>query len=332
MSNAAGGLAILVLASMMNASFTLPMKYTSRWAWENTWMAWTIFALLILPPVITLSTVPRLGEIYASVDPSMLLVVMLFGVGWGVAQVFFGLAVDAIGIALTFSLVLGTSAAVGTIILLARLHPERLQTAAGRGVLGGVALVIGGVLLCATAGRMREKARGGHAGTHKSSGLGIALAILCGVGRLVYRSRARLWKHSSRGSAICWCGRMERFQCNLDAPHAGWAIPNLMYCLWLLRKNHTGSKFANGSLSHWGPAFVMAVLWLSSTLLYGFATAKLGSLGPILGWPLLMSLIAIFASLLGMTTGEWKTAVASRSESSGAGSLCSSSLFLFSPA
>jgi L-rhamnose-H+ transport protein len=155
MSNAAGGLAILVLASMMNASFTLPMKYTSRWAWENTWMAWTIFALLILPPVITLSTVPRLGEIYASVDPSMLLVVMLFGVGWGVAQVFFGLAVDAIGIALTFSLVLGTSAAVGTIILLARLHPERLQTAAGRGVLGGVALVIGGVLLCATAGRMR---------------------------------------------------------------------------------------------------------------------------------------------------------------------------------
>jgi L-rhamnose-H+ transport protein len=126
MSNAALGLAILVLASIMNASFTLPMKYTSRWAWENTWMGWTIFALLVLPPVITLSTVRHLREIYSSVAPGMLLVVILFGVGWGVAQVFFGMVVDAIGIALAFSLVLGTSAGVGTLIPLVRLHPERL--------------------------------------------------------------------------------------------------------------------------------------------------------------------------------------------------------------
>jgi L-rhamnose-H+ transport protein len=32
----------------------------------------------------------------------------------------------------------------------------------------------------------------------------------------------------------------------------------------------------------------------------------MGVLGPILGWPLFMSLIVITASALGILTGEWK--------------------------
>jgi L-rhamnose-H+ transport protein len=306
MSNAAVGLTILVLASIMNASFTLPMKYTSRWAWENTWLAWTIWALLILPPAITIATVPHLGEIYSSGAPGVLLAVILFGVGWGVAQVFFGLAVDAIGIALTFSLVLGTSAAVGTLIPLIHLHPERLQTSAGRGVLVGVAMVIAGVLVCAIAGRMRENALNHHSQAHKSSALGIALAILCGFGA------------SFINLGLAFGGRLTEAArdlgaTELNAANAVWmplmlagSIPNLMYCLWLLRKNRTSHKFARGGSGHWGLALVMAVLWLGSTLLYGVSAAKLGTWGPVLGWPLFMSLIVITASLLGMITGEWK--------------------------
>jgi L-rhamnose-H+ transport protein len=306
MSNAAVGLTILALASIMNASFTLPMKYTSRWAWENTWLAWTIWALLILPPAITIATVPHLGEIYSSGAPGVLPVVVLFGAGWGVAQVFFGLAVDAIGIALTFSLVLGTSAAVGTLIPLIHLHPERLQTSAGRGVLVGVAMVIAGVLVCAIAGRMRENALNQHFQAHKSSALGIALAILCGFGASFINLGLAF------GGALTEAAR-HFGATELNAANAVWmplmlagSIPNLMYCLWLLRKNRTSHKFARGGTGHWGLALVMAVLWLGSTLLYGVSAAKLGAWGPVLGWPLFMSLIVITASLLGMVTGEWK--------------------------
>jgi L-rhamnose-H+ transport protein len=49
----------------------------------------------------------------------------------------------------------------------------------------------------------------------------------------------------------------------------------------------------------------MAVFWFGSTLLYGIASTKLGELGPVVGWPLFMSLIVITASLLGIFTGEW---------------------------
>jgi hypothetical protein len=184
--------------------------------------------------------------------------------------------------------------------------PERLQTSAGRGVLVGVAMVIAGVLVCAIAGRMRENALNHHSQAHKSSALGIALAILCGFGA------------SFINLGLAFGGRLTEAArdlgaTELNAANAVWmplmlagSIPNLMYCLWLLRKNRTSHKFARGGSGHWGLALVMAVLWLGSTLLYGVSAAKLGTWGPVLGWPLFMSLIVITASLLGMITGEWK--------------------------
>jgi L-rhamnose-H+ transport protein len=300
------GLSLLILAGAMNASFTLPMKYTRRWSWENTWLAWTIFALLLLPPAIALATVPHLEAVYRSADARIICEVAGFGAGWGVAQVFFGLAVEAIGIALTFSLVLGTSAAVGALVPLLRLHPESLNTAAGHGVLVGVALVIAGVLACAAAGRRRESALNVKAGNRKNATLGLLLAILCGFGASFINFGLTF------GAPLVASARIFGASA-LTASNAVWmplmvagALPNLLYCFWLLKKNRTAGKFPAGGASHWVLAFIMAVCWFGSTLLYGVSTVMMGAWGPILGWPLFMSLIVIVASLLGMLSGEWK--------------------------
>ena len=297
---------MLLLAGAMNASFALPMKFTRRWAWENTWLAWTIFALLLMPPALTCATVPQLGEVYRSTDPRVLLEVIGFGAGWGVAQVFFGLAVDSIGIALSFSLVLGTAAAVGTLVPLLRLHPERLNSPAGFGVIAGVGLVLLGVGVCAVAGRRREKILHIEASPRKDATLGLVLAILAGCGGsfvnfgLAFGTPLVEAAHAHGATA-------------LNASNAVWmplmvagAAPNLAYCLWLLGKNSTGSRFPAGGAGHWALAFVMGLFWFLSTVLYGVATVELGAWGPILGWPVYMSLIVITASVLGMLTGEWK--------------------------
>lgn len=306
MTDTSAGLLILVLAGIMNASFTLPMKYARRWAWENTWLAWTILALLVLPPIVTLATVPHAGQVYHATGPGIIAEVAGFGAGWGVAQVFFGLAVDAIGIALTFSLVLGTSAAVGTLVPLLRLHPERLNTPAGYGVLAGVAMVLLGVFVCAVAGSRREKALHLETAPRKNSTVGLTLAILCGFGASFVNFGLAF------GAPIAQAARNAGASA-LNASNAIWlpvmiagSVPNLLYCLWLMKKNHTAGKFPSGGLGHWGLALLMAIFWFGSTLLYGLSTVKLGTLGPILGWPLFMSLIVITASLLGMFTGEWK--------------------------
>jgi L-rhamnose-H+ transport protein len=134
MYNPALGLIILILAGAMNGSFTLPMKFTRKWAWENTWLAWTLFALFFLPPVVTFITLPNVHEVYSQVGMGPVWIVAACGAGWGISQVFFGLAVDSVGIALAFSVILGIAAAVGGVVPLVRDHPDKIFSPGGLGV------------------------------------------------------------------------------------------------------------------------------------------------------------------------------------------------------
>jgi L-rhamnose-H+ transport protein len=85
-------------------------------------------------------------------------------------------------------------------------------------------------------------------------------------------------------------------------------VPNIIYCLYLMRKNRTGNRLGAGGAGHLGLAAVMGFFWFASTVIYGIAAGMMGSLGTVLGWPLFMSLIVIAATLWGVVTGEWRNA------------------------
>jgi len=308
MDQAGVGFLILLVAGVMNGSFTLPMKFTRNWNWENTWLVWTLFALVIFTPLAAFATIPHLGQLYGEVATGLVVTVAIFGAGWGIAQVLFGLAVDSIGIALTFSIVLGTSAAVGSIIPLLRLHPEKLFSIGGLFIVAGVVLVIVGVATCAVAGHRREAAMAARDGRPKvNMSRGLAFAILCGFGAALVNfglafGGPLLDGARRHGAAELWAGNAVWLPLML----AG-SIPNFVYCVYLLNKNKTAHRYGrSGTASHWFLAAIMAFFWFASTALYGIATGKLGSWGTILGWPLFMSLIVITASILGIVTGEWK--------------------------
>ncbi len=305
MSSTSCGIAILIIAGVTNASFTMPMKYARKWAWENTWLAWTLFALVVLPLAAALVTIPNLSMVYRTATPEIILEVCGFGAGWGIAQVFFGVAVDMIGITLAFSIVLGTSAAVGSLIPMVSLHREYLNSKVGFAVLGSIVLVLLGVMLCAAAGRLREKPSAQSISSQKRTSRGLLLAILCGLlasfmnfgvafGTPLVEIARSLGASEHNAMNAVW----------LPLLLAG-AIPNVVYCAWLMKRNRSGSRYRVGH-SHWALAAIMAVFWFGSTLLYGLAASLLGAWGPILGWPLFMSLIVITATMLGMFTGEWK--------------------------
>src|SRR5215469_17402665 len=149
MNGSAVGILLLVLAGAMNGSFTLPMKFTRKWEWEHTWLAWTICALGVFPIVLTWLTVPRLGDVYSEAGTTPILIAAGCGFGWGASQVCFGLAVDAVGIALAFSVILGIAATMGALIpLFTAGDPFSTK---GLEIIGGVVLVILGVLICAKA-------------------------------------------------------------------------------------------------------------------------------------------------------------------------------------
>jgi len=235
--------------------------------------------------------------------------VALCGAAWGVAQVLFGLALDKIGMALTFSIVLGLSAAMGSLIPLLRLHADRVLTRSGFVSLAGIALVLLGVAISAVAGKMRDRAKHTETAKNANFGAGLLMAIASGICASMmnvgFAYGAPLASAAAnRGANSLWL---------TDAIWVplliGGAVPNLLYCLYLLMTRKTVANYTGETLGrNLSLALAMGVLWFGSSVLYGIATAFLGELGPVVGWPLFMSLIVIVASLLGVLTGEWRSA------------------------
>ncbi|SDE91338.1 L-rhamnose/proton symporter RhaT [Terriglobus roseus] len=299
-----GGL-LLVIAGVMNGSFALPMKRMPHWRWENIWFVWSVVALVVLPCVTALCYVPHVLSGLLEVPLSRLAVVALSGMAWGVAQVFFGLSVDAIGIALTFSLVLGISAAMGALVPFLSLHAALLSTRAGGYLFAGLAVLTLGMVLCGWAGVLRETALDQTSAT-KSFSRGLSLAILSGLCASAMnigfsfsdelKGMATRHGASQPGSLIAiWLPLL-----------LGGALPNILYSAFRLRRNRTADNFrTQGTGGYWLMTVIMAVLWFGSTILYGVASTMLGGLGAVLGWPAFMSIVVIMASFLGWFAGEW---------------------------
>jgi L-rhamnose-H+ transport protein len=311
MDNASTGFLLLVVAGVLNASFALPMKFTRRWAWENTWAVWSALALLLMPLTAAVITVPQLSHVYAQAGTRSVALVAACGLGWGIAQVLFGLAVDSIGIALAFAIVLGLSAAIGGLIPFLRLHSDKVLTPAGLGLIGGVLLVMIGVGICARAGMLREQMTK-QAQMNRSPRRGILMGVVSGIGAAAMNFGVAFGSPVVEAAAAHGANPAWRMNAVWLPLLAAGAIPNLFYCAYLMRSKRTSANFSvNGTGRYWLFASVMAVFWFASTLMYGVASLKLGVLGPVYGWPFFMSLIVIVSSVIGILAGEWKHATRS---------------------
>lgn len=300
-------LMFLFAAGVASGSFALPMKLTTLWAWENVWLVWTIFALLILPLGVTSARVPHIGLVYREAKVDLILKVAAFGTAWGIAQVLFGLAVDVIGLALSFSIVPGVSAALGSMIPLIRFHRADIFESSGIRVMSGIGLLTAGVGVCAAAGRRREAARRAPSIGKLSQTLGVCFALCSGLGSAMMNlglafGKPLLDSALAQGASPLWASSVVWLPVLITG-----AIPNMIYCLHLLKKNNTKRLFVAARTTHyWFYALVMAVLWFGSILLYGVACDELHGWGSVFGWPIFMSLIVITASLWSIATGEWK--------------------------
>jgi len=297
---------LLIFAGLANATFGVPMKYVRRWEWENTWAVWTLFGLVILPIVLALTCVPSLPRVFVGPNLRTAELVFLLGAGWGLAQVLFGKAMHIIGIGLTFSIVLGLSAAMGTILPMLHLGLATVSGGAMVRIITALAFVVLGVAVCAEAGRRREQARGEEAARSGLYLTGLLMALCSGVlasfmnvgvafgAPLAAQAAAQGSSQSSSMYAV-WLPLL-----------LGGAIPNFLYCLFLLNSRKTWRRY-RGTSQSWNTslAAVMAILWFFSTALYGVASHSLGAWGAVLGWPVFMSVIVIGAGLLGIVTGEW---------------------------
>ncbi len=298
---------LILLAAAMNASYTLPMKLNRRWSWEHSWFAFTLTGVLLTPLAIALWTVPNLWAVYGNVPYTTLLNMGFFGAAWGVSMVLFGRAVALVGVAMTFSTSLATSAAVGALVPLLSRRPDRLFTREGLLILCGISAIVAGVVLCGAAGRIREKKNAGP--LENRFRLGFSFALGSGVlgsmlnlglafGGDIQQAALRQGASTAMMSNAVWIPCL-----------AAGTIPGLLYCLYLMRRNRNLAQFrAESRTLYWAMTSCMGILWFGSIVLYSIATVRLGDMGPSIGWPLFLSAIVVASSIAGFLGGEWSGA------------------------
>jgi len=309
------GVLIALAAGLVNGSFAAPTKCTTRWKWENIWAVWAVVALFITPWLLAFLTIPDLMGFYRNTSAGFIFLLAAFGFGVGLAQVFFGLALAAVGLSIGFAVTIGLSTALGSLVPLVLLHPGEIRTPKGATVIAGVALILIGTGCCGLAsGRKNRDAELGAAAAgdrrpRQRFTAGLLLCILAGaLSPLVNIALALGSPIMSRAARL---GVGPANQANTIWPPLLTAtlVPYLAYCLYLGRKNGSLPLFVlPGTGRYWLLGALMGLLWTGSLALYGAASTRMAAMGPVVGWPLFMSMTIISSNVWGFATGEWKGA------------------------
>lgn len=163
----------------------MPYKKVKGWSWESYWIVGGLFSWLIVPPLAAFLTIPNFWNLIAGADSTTLFYTYLFGLLWGIGGLTYGLGVRYLGVSLGSSIILGLCMVFGSLVpsLYYQAVPQEgkdtisaiVGSAWGLTVLGGLLICIGGIVLCARAGVLKERGLKGEgeegsnttAGTHK---------------------------------------------------------------------------------------------------------------------------------------------------------------------
>lgn len=292
-----------------------PMPYLKKWAWENIWLLYSFFAYLILPWPFALMTIRNLITVLGATPHVVIARTLILGFLWGVAVVLYGLGIDMLGLAMGTAIIMGLGTSVGTLVPLIGQHREQLWAPSGICTLAGVFLLTMAVGLFSIAARERDQILKAHSGQGPvdtglvRGGRFLAGLIIC----ILYGFLSPLFNIAfAYGSEI----QTQAIKYGANPTSAGNAVwllvanagffPSLIYSLYLLNKNRTWNRFRSGTSKYWMLTPGMGLMWISGAVLYGIGANAMGSLGPVIGWPVFLSTTVLVAALWGFFTGEWK--------------------------
>lgn len=151
-----GAILIIFLAGIFQGTFILTMTLVKQWKWENTWLVFSFFGMIVLNLVMAGIFIHELFGIYTTIPFRDLFLLALFGLGWGVGAVLFGISVDKLGMALGYPVIMGLIASTGALLPLFKLHTGDILKPSGLLVIFGVVTAVAGIILCSGAANLKE--------------------------------------------------------------------------------------------------------------------------------------------------------------------------------
>jgi L-rhamnose-H+ transport protein len=303
------GAVLIVLGGVMEGLFSLPVKLTPKWAWENIWGAGSLAALLLVPGPLLLLTIPRFWEVYAATPTWAIVWTVIFGAGWGLGGIFFGLGVSALGLSLGTSSIMGLIAIGGSVVPLLLQHHGQLLSRSRIALLAGIFVMTIGLIVCACAGSLKAADQDPPAanGGARSFGRGAFYCIAAGL-------LSALVNFALIFGAPLAQAAIDRGTPPAAANNAIWAIVfatnyllNLAYCVYLGRKRSTFRNFMLRSTGYyWLLAIAMGLLWAGGIVVYGLGASMQGAYGPVFAFPVMLIVSILTGNLTGVLLGEWR--------------------------
>jgi L-rhamnose-H+ transport protein len=316
MMNTIIGLIIIAIGSMGQSSSYVPINKVKEWSWENFWLVQGVFAWLVFPILgaFMANSLPELIQAY-STNSGAALQSVGYGALWGIGGLTFGLSMRYLGIALGQSVSLGTCAAFGTLIP-AVIAGENLFSPKGLVLLLAVAVTLVGIALVGYAGSLRSKnmSEEERRKAIKDFALkkGLLIALFAGVMSACFS--LGLSAGIPIKEAVIATGAKEIFAQNPVTllVTIGGFFTNLVYCLYMNKKNKTGGEIGKTSkpvlINNLLFCALAGLLWYSQFFGLGMGQSffEPNSVMMAFSWSILMSLNVVFSNVWGIILKEWK--------------------------
>ncbi len=311
------GVLLHAIGGLAAGSFYIPYKRVRKWSWESYWLVGGVFSWVVAPSVAANRTVVGLSSALAESPASSLFWTYLFGVLWGIGGLTFGLSMRYLGLSLGYALALGFCAAFGTLI--PPLFQGQLVTLAGdlslQVTLGGVAVCLVGITVCAWAGVRKERELSDEAKqemiTEFNFMKGLWVATFAGVMSACMAFAFAAGEPIAKIAVENGTDPIYQNNAVLVVVLAGGFTTNAIWCLYLNVVNGSWKDYfqAEGGSLPMNYLFCAAagVTWYLQFFFYGMGTTKMGEYD-FSSWTIHMAFIIIFSNLWGLLFKEWKGA------------------------
>ena len=311
------GTGLHAIGGISAASCYMPFEKVKQWPWEVFWLVQAMFAWLVMPLVIGYFTVPNLFEVLGQAPSSVFWGAFLLGATYGFGGLSFGYAIRHIGYSLTYTVSIGISAVLGTIIPLAinGQLSEKFSANGGNIVLIGMLVSAFGVVLCGRAGFMKERflAKQSQEGqTQFNMSKGLVLTLIAGTLSAIWGVSLEVGQPISDIAAQYGAGHFEG-NAKLIVSSIGCLATNLVWFTVVTVRNGDikllGNATACGGAKQYVNNFALSALagslWYLQFFFYGLGHVRMGNF-QFTSWVLHMSMLIFFSYLIGVIMKEWK--------------------------
>lgn len=311
------GTSIHSLGGISASSCYVPFQKVKQWSWETYWLVQALFAWLIMPVIIGLFTVPELVTVLKESPSQVKWSAFLLGAAYGFGGMSFGFAIKHIGYSLTYTISIGISAILGTIVplMLNGTLIEYFQKPGGMILLLGMAIAVVGVAGCGWAGYKKENDLNRLSGSGEKSRFnmnrGLTLTLIAGVLSAVFGISLEVGQPISDVAASYGAGHYEG-NAKIILSTTGCMVTNLIWfvILGIRRGTLRELTFNNGlpksrTLMNYFLAILSGGLWYMQFFFYGLAHVRMG-LFQFASWVIHMSMLIFFSYIVGIILKEWR--------------------------